>query len=259
MRICDRVTRYDACVRMRKVLVLSLFPGLVLGCGALLGSSSDDVEPPIRNNDADAGRREDSGEDSSREASDDASSVSDATTGDAVADADAAADAAAPRDKVVFVTSERYAGGFGTKGDADLVCTALARAANSALFGSSTFKAYLAGANNVSAATRITDRVYARMDGKVVFAPGPQTNKTPSDFVAIDEKGIAHSNDSNKFVWTGEATGVAAVDRTCADWTSSAGTAFGGFGDLTTTTTWGTSTGATAGCNELYRLYCFEE
>jgi len=135
-----------------------------------------------------------------------------------------------------------------------------AKQGGSGKFGSWPFKAYLAAGNGVPAATRITDRVYARMDGTVVFNPGPQTNANPSAIIAIDETNTDLSVSINKFVWTGKATNAAAADRTCGDWSSNASNVFGGFGDMLTTTNWAESTiGATAGCDSQYRLYCFED
>jgi hypothetical protein len=239
-------------VRKRLVPVAVLVAASLVACGAVLGTT-DDVEPPIRNGD-DAS----SDVDSSRvDASDDVGEATDGAAVDAPANTDSGVDSGRP--KYVFVTSQRYSGGFGTRGDADAACTFLAKQANMPLFGASTFKAYLAAGNNVPASARITDRVYVRMDNKAVFAPGPQTNPTPSDLVVLDETGANLSLDTNKFVWTGHAKNVAASDRTCADWASGAGTAFGGFGDMHTLANWGESNGATAGCDSSFRLYCFED
>lgn len=258
----DFPNRYDACVCTRFVVVF-LLVAAPLACGGVLGAS-DDPEPPVRTVDAgDPGADGTSGDASDvvSDVADDAGkdSPDDGATGDGSATKDAGGDADAGRAKIVFVTSQRYTGNFGTRADADDECTFRARQANMALFGSSTFTAYLAAGNGGAAAARITDRVYARMDGKVVFNPGPQTNKTPSDLVVIDETGTALATSVNKYVWTGHADNVAANERTCADWTSGAGTAFGGFGDMHTTASWGTSTGATAGCDSSFRLYCFED
>jgi hypothetical protein len=244
-------------VRKRLLAVVGLLVAPLVACGAVLGSS-DDVEPPVRENPDTGPSTADGGDaaDESSIASDGAADAEDAT----VSAKDAAVDADAGRTtKYVFVTSERYAGGFGTRGDADALCTFLAKQGNGTLFSKSTFKAYLAAENGAAAAVRITDRAYVRMDGKTVFNPGPQTNATPSDLVVFDEKGNNLSGDGNKFVWTGHANNVAAADRTCADWASNASNEFGGFGDMHTTSTWGTSTGATAGCDSLFRLYCFED
>jgi hypothetical protein len=264
-RDCDPATRYDACVRKRLAVVALVVAIPLFACGAVLGSS-DDVEPPPRRDDPEKGGPILSGADAADEASlttdgaTDQDAKGDATSDGALVGKDAAVDADAGRTtKYVFVTSERYAGGFATRADADALCTFLAKQGNSALFSASTFKAYLAAGNGAAAAVRIVDRAYVRMDGKTVFDPGPQTNATPSDLVVLDEKGNNLSLDGNKFVWTGHANNVAAADRTCMDWASNAGTKFGGFGDMHTTATWGTSTGATAGCDSLYRLYCFED
>lgn len=228
-------------------------------CGALLGSGTDDIEPPVRDIDAGGGSRGEAGdEESGSDASDDADASS-TDGGDADAIADAKADVGASRAKIVFVTSQRFTGGFGTRADADAACAFLAKQANTTMFGKSTFKAYLAAGNGVAASARITNQVYARMDGKKVFDPGPQTNVNPSDLIVFDETGANLANATNKFVWTGNATGTLAADRTCVDWSSSAGSAFGGFGDMLTTTNWAEMTGQTAGCDSEYRLYCFED
>lgn len=257
VRCCD--SAYDACVRKRPAVLALVFAAPLLACGALLGSGSDDIEPPIRDTDAGGGSRgeagdEESGTDASADAND---SSSDDASGDAMADAKV--DTAAPRQKVVFVTSQRFTGGFGTRADADTACTFAAKQANMALFGSSTFKAYLAAGNGVAASARITDRVYVGIDGTKVFDPGPQTNPNPSGLIVFDETGTNLSNATNKFVWTGNATGSAAADRTCVDWSSSAGNKFGGFGDMHTTTNWAEMSGQTAGCDSQFRLYCFED
>lgn len=256
-RIHVRRTRYAACVRKRSVVVALVLSAPVFACGALLGSSSDDIDAPVRDTEAGGGSRGEAGEDdAAADASVDASASID---GGADAIADAKVDTAAPRQKIVFVTSQRFTGGFGTRADADTACTFAAKQANTALFGSSTFKAYLAAGNGVAASARITDRVYVRMDGKKVFDPGPQTNPNPSDLVVYDETGANLAAATNKFVWTGNATGSAAADRTCVDWSSSAGNKFGGFGDMHTTTNWAEMTGQTAGCDSQFRLYCFED
>ena len=234
----------------RRALVAFFLAAIAVACGANI-YDEEVVLRPIRNSDSGA---DVDGDSSGVDASESNDAARDATV-DVLADVVEGG----RTEKYVFVTSQRYAGSFGSRANADAICTSLAKQASPSKFGASTFKAYLAAENGATAAARITDRVYVRIDGKPVFSPGPQTNTTPSDVVVFDEQGNNLALETNKFVWTGHANNVAAAERTCNDWTSDAGNEFGGFGDMHTTMNWGTSTGATAGCDSLYRLYCFED
>lgn len=234
-----------------RILPFVLLASALTACGALLGSGEDDVPAPARD--------QDSGPD--------VDASNETATGDAAVDAvidsatDATSDAAGagPVDKFVFVSSATYSGNFGTLADADDLCTFLAKQADAGAFASSKFRAYLASGAGAPAAARVVDQKYMRMDRTVVFNPGPQTNKTPSDLLAMDEKGANLGASGMKFVWTGMAGDAGASTRTCAGWTSSDGTTFGGFGDMHTTAQWADQNGATAGCDSAFRIYCFEE
>jgi hypothetical protein len=226
----------------------------VAACGSLLGNVDDDVDAPPRS------------EDAGSEAAAVFDGAPDVASGDGGPgdDAEASVDAeggTARTERYVFISSERYAGNFGTRTVADATCKQLARAANMALFGQSEFKAYLAGGNGVAPQVFVKDQAYVRMgDKKVVFAAGwtASANPTPLDFIAFDEKGNNLMAVVAKQVWTGVATGIAASERTCGDWATGNG-ANGGFGDIQNLAMWQNNGGQTAPCESTYRIYCFED
>lgn len=217
-------------------------------CGTVLGAG-DELDAPARTdaNGVDANAADATGESDGASPSD-ASSSSDASI-DAVDSASIV--------KHVFVTRGTFSGAFGGRAAADAACKSAATAAGR---GNGTWKAFLADADGVDPAERIADRTWVLYDGTTVFTKGPKTNVNPSSVLAIDEAGLDFGATPNKYVWTGLATATPASDRTCSGWTSNAGSVFGGFGDMfiAGAVQW-KQQGPTAGCDQAYRLYCFED
>lgn len=224
-----------------RILSLALLATALSACGALLGFGEDDIERPVRSEDA--GAANDAG-------------ISDAPiTGEGAADAADTDVDAGPVVKHVFVTRATFVGGFGGRADANKACTDAAAKAGRG----GTWTAYLADLDGVHPSTRIADREWFLYDGRRVFASAPKADAGPSAGIAIDEKGLDFGGTPDKLVWTGLANLTAPNERTCVGWASSDAGAFGGFGDMfATDSTWQQSF-ATASCNERYRLYCFEE
>lgn len=226
----------------------------VSACGALLGTG-DDLEAPVR---ADPDAAADEGDATTATGETDGATGADASAGDgAISNGDADAEAAAPIVKHVFVTRGTFSGAFGSRAAADAQCKGAAVAAGR---GNGTWKAFLADLDGADPADRIADREWFLYDGTRVFTKGPKTNVNPSSVIAIDETGKDFGNTPDKQVWTGLATATPVNERTCTGWTSNADTVFGGFGDMfiAGAIQW-KQQGPTAGCDQMYRLYCFED
>lgn len=223
----------------------------ISACGIVLGTGDELDAPP---------RPDPSGTDANgidvASATGESDGAPSADAGDASADAIADGDAARAV-KHVFVTRAVFTGAFGSRAAADAACTSAASAAGR---GNGTWKAFLADVDGADPADRIADREWVLYDGTRVFAKGPKTDVSPSTVIALDEAGLGFGTTPNKHVWTGLATATPANDRTCAGWTSNAGSAFGGYGDMFVAggIQW-KQQGPTAGCDVTHRLYCFED
>jgi hypothetical protein len=239
-----KTAAYDACIRMRAFAFVAFASASALAaCGTLLGGDDDEVEPPIR---------------TGADAADGTASAEGASGADGASSVDSGGDGAvAPVRKRVFVTRSRYTGGFGSIAAADELCKASALDAGRG----GTWKAYLAGLDGTHASARIADHAYYLLDGNdtKAFDGRPTANGAPAGPIAFDEKGMDFGGDPNKQVWTGLSVDAPSA-RTCNGWTSDDAGAYGGFGDMFVSfdKTW-QQAGGTVSCDELYRLYCFED
>jgi hypothetical protein len=169
--------------------------------------------------------------------------------------------------KLVFATSRSWAGGdLGGVAGADAKCQETA--AGAGLPG--TFKAWISDEGGDSPSTRFTRSVapYALVNGAVVVknwsalvgvdaaVPASSLGHT----ISLDEWGRPLIITAN--AWTGTEPSGASIplrrncDDTFGDWASTGGQ--GGYGSVSSVDADWTSAG-TLFCNQLARLYCFEQ
>jgi hypothetical protein len=224
---------------MRGAIVLGL--STIAACGGLLPFGEDDPPPPPGVALGDA----------APDAEGELDGSGTGTTGES--------DGAVPP-KRVFVTRGQFTGDFGGRAQADAICASAAAGANRA----GTFIAYLAEEDGGHPALRFpVDQTWVLLDGDatVVFTRSPARQTTPAKSIAFDEHGDRVSLDGggDKFVWTGVVTPPSyPYEQTCNGWVT-AGTAFAGYGDVTSATaTWQEQPATASECIQRYRLYCFE-
>ena len=173
-------------------------------------------------------------------------------------------------EKLVFVSSQRYAGNLGGLTGADSRCQALAQAAH--LPGQ--FKAWLAS-ETVSAASRLTHSAkrYLLLDGTVVANDWAALTSSTSSALrhAIDmtelgtepspTPGVYPVCDDGPTAWTGTyGAGQVAGGQTCNDWTDGQnGGALGGFGSTRATSSLWTGHCGSPLCGVAMHLYCLEQ
>jgi len=155
--------------------------------------------------------------------------------------------------KRVFVTSSTRNGNFAGLTGADSFCNTLAN--NAALGG--TWTAWFSTTSPiVHAKDRVPNAEYRLVNNTTVIA----NNKDDLTDGTIDNP--INKNESNVLVgsgsvWTGtHENGIG--DATCTNWTTDASGVTGDGGDLAQATSSWTAAGH-AGCNLLFRLYCFEQ
>ena len=183
-------------------------------------------------------------------------SATDATATDASATDASATDDAAGGDTLVFVTSMKYDGNLGGLGGADERCEALAEAAG--LGGE--WLAWL-GDGTDGPATRFAQQQapYVLVGGGVVAEGWPDlidgTIGVPIDH---DETGMALPTADDMVVWTAVFhTGGNPTPVNCTGWTAADDSVVPT--GLASATDTGWTVFAPRACDELHRLYCFEQ
>jgi len=176
----------------------------------------------------------------------------DCDDGNLIDEDDCSNDCVAPR--IVFVTSYTSGGNWGGLGGADEVCSAAAG-------GEIGWRAWLSD-SQVAAAERLDQSFtgyYKRSDG-VIVAHGwsDLTDGALTNPINLTEKG--EMLPYGQAIWTNtNAAGERAGDSDCMDWTYDGDQAPLGVPAVVgaTDSTW--TENGTAGCSNLYRLYCFED
>ena len=159
--------------------------------------------------------------------------------------------------KTVFVTSEVYDGGLGGLAGGDANCQSLADAAG---LPPRIYKAWLSDAT-----TAVKDRftqstsAYVRTDGMVIEDnwAGLIDNNPARLLVSIDRDENSNAVASS-FVWTGSTFAGDPLPATCSDWGDGTNASSGRVGRTDRVSLSWTSN-ATHTCENLRRLYCFEQ
>jgi cysteine-rich repeat protein len=158
--------------------------------------------------------------------------------------------------RTVFVTTTRYSGGLGGLSGADAICNERATIAN--LDGE--YKAWLSDSN-----TSVSDRFthhgqFKKVDGTIIATSWDDlTDGTILATINTSEYG--GSGTTYPYVWTGTLGNGSNFPTyyTCNDWTTSASNIHGVVGNINNTNTGWTTYTAGYYCNNLFRLYCFEQ
>ena len=166
-------------------------------------------------------------------------------------------EAAPSADRTVFVSSATFTGGLGDVPAADQTCSDLAVAAG--LVG--TYRAWLS-----DEAGRSPSVTFTRSDAPFVMTSGVRvadhwadlTDGTINNPIVIDEQG--NQPDTVPVVWTGtDPSGQpASSGATCRGWTDASGGVSGQVGVFDAIGA-GWSASPPAACDQLARLYCFEQ
>ena len=166
-------------------------------------------------------------------------------------------EAAPSVDRVVFVSSATFTGGLGGVRAADQTCSDLAVAAGLA----GIYRAWLS-----DDAGRSPSVTFTRSDAPFVMTSGVRvadhwadlTDGTINNPIVIDEQG--HQPDTVPVVWTGtDPSGQpAGSGATCRGWTDASGGVSGQVGVFDAIGL-GWSVSPTIACDQLARLYCFEQ
>ncbi len=154
----------------------------------------------------------------------------------------------------VFATSATYAGDLGGIAGADAKCQALADGAG--LGG--TWLAWLSDLGTSPGARFVHSTVpYALVGGSTIASDWTDlTDGTIAVPIDHDETGTALPAAETTRVWSGTDAAGAPIGGNCSEWTLAGGG--GTYGSTTATdATWAFTTGN--GCDNLNRLYCFEE
>ena len=156
----------------------------------------------------------------------------------------------------VFVTSQTYQGNLGGVSGADAKCQALADAATPPVPGS--FLAWLSDGVSAPVNSFVQSSVpYQLPDGTIIannFAD--LIDGAIQNPINRDESGNTIS--SPFLVWTGTNTDGTASGTDCDNWSSDLSSDFGVSGLLGATSS-GWTAQRSGGCNNSYRLYCFQQ
>jgi hypothetical protein len=229
--------------RVRRILYGSALTAVVAACGTSSSSSSGGAP------------------DAAADAASDASGTADAPD---AGDDGAAADGPNPNDRVVFVTTDTFAGDFGGSAGADGKCAAAA--ALSPSLAARTFKAWISSSTSSPAAAFGQIGRFVGTDGTVVANDWTAlTSGKLATGIKLDENAKPQSGR----VWTGtKTTGApetaAPVVDTCSDWSSAAATGPTGIAGVVgaTDATWTDPTSTptpTVACSTQLHLYCFQQ
>lgn len=159
--------------------------------------------------------------------------------------------------RTVFVTSATFTGSLGGIEVADQACTMLAVAAGL----SGRFRAWISDSSGLS-----PSETFNQGNVPFVMTSGVRvadhwtdlTDGTINNPIVVDEHG--RQPDSVAVIWTGTtASGQAlTVDATCAGWSDASAGAMGQVGEVDAIgPAWSSS--RKAGCDQLGRLYCFQQ
>lgn len=169
----------------------------------------------------------------------------------------------APATKMIFVSTNGSAGGFGALTNADNICKSDAAGGSKTNIAGATWKALLQGNNATTVGTTYVttmNETIATATTTNLIASGV-TNNTLQHAINRDRDGTQVS----QLVWTGGSAtnATSSTTKNCSAWSSSLGTQKGGDGTSDSTTIWWnyviSSTTYNQPCDNVQSFYCVQQ